>query len=152
MKNRATVICSRADAILLVTRGNGRWSLPGGTVKRGESAHEAALRELAEETGLLFPRVEFLFVFGGFQKRHYVFHCALPFAAVPRASREIAGCAWHRATQPLPHDASVPTREIVRLFAARIQANGGIDAGAKAAADADPSRAVSGAGAPASLD
>lgn len=120
MKTRATVICSRADSILLVTRGNGRWALPGGTVKRHETAYDGALRELAEETGMLAPALEFLFVFSGFQKMHYVFQWPICRAAVPRVSREIVDYAWHRATEPLPLEASVSTREIVRLFATRV--------------------------------
>ncbi len=43
-------------AVLLVRRGKppamGSWSLPGGAQELGETAEEAARRELAEETGL----------------------------------------------------------------------------------------------------
>jgi 8-oxo-dGTP diphosphatase len=49
------VICFRGEDVLLVKRGRppleGRWSIPGGRIEWGERAADAALRELAEETG-----------------------------------------------------------------------------------------------------
>lgn len=46
----------RGDQVLLVRRGKppriGSWSLPGGAQHLGETAEEAARRELHEETGL----------------------------------------------------------------------------------------------------
>ncbi|WP_272922176.1 NUDIX hydrolase, partial [Streptomyces sp. SID5614] len=45
--------------VLLIERGwpphEGAWALPGGHVDRGETALEAAVRELAEETGVRVP-------------------------------------------------------------------------------------------------
>jgi 8-oxo-dGTP diphosphatase len=51
-----SVAVFRQDEVLLVERGkapyDGLWSLPGGAVQWGETALEAARRELKEETGL----------------------------------------------------------------------------------------------------
>jgi 8-oxo-dGTP diphosphatase len=50
------VVRDDAGRLLLVQRGRepgrGRWSLPGGRVEPGETAAEAAVREVREETGL----------------------------------------------------------------------------------------------------
>lgn len=50
------VILVKDRQILLVRRGHepnkGMWSIPGGLIKLGETAEEAAVREVKEETGL----------------------------------------------------------------------------------------------------
>ena len=55
------------DAALLLTRRAetlrshaGQWALPGGRIDAGESAEQAALRELAEEVGLVLPPQDIL--------------------------------------------------------------------------------------------
>ena len=52
----ASIAVFKGDTVLLVQRGRapfrGLWSLPGGSIEPGESASEAALRELKEETGI----------------------------------------------------------------------------------------------------
>ncbi|MEA1941298.1 MAG: NUDIX domain-containing protein [Pseudomonadota bacterium] len=51
----AGIVVFRGEEVLLIKRGKppyeGEWSLPGGKIEYGETAAEAALRELAEETG-----------------------------------------------------------------------------------------------------
>ncbi len=53
----ASIVVFREDGVLLVQRGKrpyeGFWSLPGGEIQWGETAADAARRELQEETGLL---------------------------------------------------------------------------------------------------
>ena len=50
------IVVLRPGAVLLVRRGRapalGAWSLPGGAQELGETAEQAARRELLEETGL----------------------------------------------------------------------------------------------------
>ncbi len=54
--------------VLLIERAQepfkGRWALPGGFVRLNETLDEAALRELAEETGLTNVFLEQLYTFG----------------------------------------------------------------------------------------
>ncbi|HWW25919.1 MAG TPA: NUDIX hydrolase [Caulobacter sp.] len=78
------VVCLRGDQVLLIKRGTpprlGQWSLPGGRLERGETTVVAALRELAEETGVqaqllgLIDVVDGLFISPatGQTTRHYV--------------------------------------------------------------------------------
>ncbi|WP_311948311.1 NUDIX hydrolase [Halomonas piscis] len=46
----------KGESVLLVKRSKppdaGRWGFPGGKIEPGETVHEAAVRELCEETGL----------------------------------------------------------------------------------------------------
>ncbi len=46
------VIVRRSRVLLVRTRDEGRWQLPGGAMKRSEKPWEAARREVEEETGL----------------------------------------------------------------------------------------------------
>ena len=49
----ATIFDASGERLLLTRRAdNGRWCLPGGHMEPGESAAEACVREVREETGL----------------------------------------------------------------------------------------------------
>ena len=53
----AIAVLEHAGKFLLVRRANppdpGRWGFPGGKIEWGETAAQAAVRELAEETGIV---------------------------------------------------------------------------------------------------
>ncbi len=116
MKDRATVLCVRDNRILLVARERSRWSLPGGRIGRGEAPHEAARRELEEETTLVVTDLMYLFQFNGFGTKHQVFFADTEEHAVALPSNEIAKCRWFAPVKIATLSASVPTRGIVALF------------------------------------
>jgi 8-oxo-dGTP diphosphatase len=46
------VVRDSVGRLLIVRRSDGRWWIPGGRVEEGETFAEAAIREVAEETGV----------------------------------------------------------------------------------------------------
>jgi 8-oxo-dGTP diphosphatase len=116
LKKRATVICRRGKRILLVTRSESKWALPGGMLKRGEHLTDAALRELKEETRLSGKSAKYLFDVRGKQKHHHVFSCEIPTRAKARPSNEISKCRWVHVDDIPRLLTSAPTHDIVKLM------------------------------------
>jgi 8-oxo-dGTP diphosphatase len=96
------VVCLKGDEVLLIRRGTapmlGGWSLPGGRLEWGETLAGAALRELAEETGVEAELMGLVDVVDGrFGERHYVLidYAARWLAGEPRAGDDAAEAAFH---------------------------------------------------------
>lgn len=112
--------------MLLIRRGKpprrGEWSLPGGRIEPGERAVDAALRELAEETGVqariagLIDVVDGLFPEAGM---HYVL---IDYAAIWQGGEPVAGddateALFMPLDQALAAVAWDETRRIIRAAA-----------------------------------
>ncbi|GBD48382.1 NUDIX domain-containing protein [Methylopila sp. Yamaguchi] len=102
--------------VLLVRHGYAPgWHLPGGAVDPGESAHEAAIRELVEETGVVagddvvLHGLHFNPGFGGRDHVATFVTRAVRIGPEPPPNREIAERRWCRVDD-LPEDVTPATR------------------------------------------
>jgi ADP-ribose pyrophosphatase YjhB (NUDIX family) len=60
----AVVVFDQHDRFLMV-QSDGKWKLPGGYIELGESAEEAGIREISEETGINIGTLQLIGVFSG---------------------------------------------------------------------------------------
>ncbi len=76
----------RDGAVLLQRRGDdGGWGFPGGGVELGETAHDAAVRETREETGVPIAITGLIGVYTGYEHRYPNGHITQPIAVAFRA-------------------------------------------------------------------
>ncbi|EJN31975.1 ADP-ribose pyrophosphatase [Pseudomonas sp. GM78] len=120
MKVRATVICEHDRHILLVRKPKSRWMLPGGKVERGETAQDAALRELQEETGLGADDMLYLMELETGSTRHHVYEASLPDPDQARPQNEIFDCLWYPLDAVCNLNPSDATLRILRAFQRRL--------------------------------
>jgi 8-oxo-dGTP diphosphatase len=124
------VVCLRGDQVLMIQRGRaplkGHWSLPGGKIEWGERAADAALRELAEETGVqaellgLIDVVDGLFLGDG-ESSHYVLvdYAARWIGGEPAAGDDAAQALFVPVDALAPLDLWPETMRIIREAHAR---------------------------------
>ena len=103
------VIAFKGDSVLLVRRGKppnvGSWTLPGGAQEVGETAEEAARRELLEETGVTVGALHFAAHVDNIRRdaegRVQFHYTILDFAArwesgEPTAATDVSEAVWVR--------------------------------------------------------
>ncbi|MFJ4444665.1 NUDIX hydrolase [Pseudomonas sp. NPDC089422] len=94
LKARATIICLKGGKILLVRKRSGKWNFPGGAIEAGETAIEAAARELREETSIAGHSLLSLCTVRVGNTVHHVFTTQLHDDVKPVACNEITACKW----------------------------------------------------------
>lgn len=105
--------CADDDGIqvlLIALKGGRRWQLPKGHVEVGETAAEAAVREVREETGVtgaprgLLPRIDYWFVEEGKRVHKTVDFFLLDYVAGSSADydpKEVSTARWFPAPEAL---------------------------------------------------
>lgn len=120
----AGVVCLRGEEVLLIRRGTaprlGQWSIPGGRIEWGEGAAAAALRELAEETGVEADLLGLIDVVDGLypaEGKHYVLvdYAARWRAGEPRPGDDAAEARFFGRDEALDLVEWDETRRIIAL-------------------------------------
>ena len=128
------MVCLRGKEVLLIRRGKpprqGEWSLPGGRIEWGETAAAAALRELAEETGVTAELLGLLDVVDGLfpgpageLDRHYVLvdFAARWISGEPAAGDDATEARFWPADEAIARVSWSETRRIITLARERFE-------------------------------
>jgi deoxyribose-phosphate aldolase len=122
-----------AALFLLIKDRFGRWTFPKGHIDPGETAEQAARREVAEETGLVTVRshgkirtIQYWFHWRGDRvlKRvaYYLFEASRPQEICLQTAEGISDHMWARGEEALPHmgykNNLPPLEDAIRMVAA----------------------------------
>ena len=116
IKLRATIIYRKDGEVLFVRKRKAKWNLPGGRVERDETPLEAAMREMAEETGLAFDELRDLTMFREDKVIHYLFEAGKA-DDKPRPRNEIEACRWIKARDVAKRRVRRPIKTLLKRCA-----------------------------------
>ncbi|AXB42253.1 NUDIX hydrolase [Amycolatopsis albispora] len=114
------VVAFRGRVLMMLNAFRRHWELPGGMLEAGEGPEAAALRELAEETGILATTAEFAvvaeFALVAPVRREYaaVYRLALEAPPRPVVSDEALAFRWWDPATPVPPEMSPLDAAIAR--------------------------------------
>ncbi len=100
---RTRILIASGSKILVVKPwlGNGKWSLPGGGMKRTEQAFESLSREVEEETGIKIKKQECkvvsknIYKQSGLSFKYYLFACnQKELKTIKRRKIELTDAQW----------------------------------------------------------
>ncbi len=115
----------RRDIILLTKRSvspfQGHWCLPGGHIDDYETAEEAVVREVQEETGLLFTSPVFLNYFNELFPEYHFHAVALAFygkgiGSIELMPDEVEEIGWFSLSEALTLPLAFNHLEIIRTY------------------------------------
>ncbi len=131
-KVAVAALLTKGERVLLVRRAVmpriGLWALPAGYMDQDELPEEAALREIAEETGLV-ARLNGLHVvvpLGGWQERRGILlvYRAEPLGGQVAAADDVSEVRWYTAADvPWEELAFTSTHDILREWAQTLSVN-----------------------------
>ena len=100
-RTRILIACGSKVLVVKPWLGNGRWSLPGGGIKRHEKAFQSLVREIHEETGLIINKKDCKVVSknkynqDGLSFMYYLFACnQKELKDIERKKLELADAKW----------------------------------------------------------
>jgi mutator protein MutT len=121
------------DRLLMILKkrgqGAGKWNLPGGKIAEGETAEQAAAREVREETGLQVAdlqecgNLEFLFPAGGSWSNSCTVFRTSVFSGILTPENDECSAHWV-SLKEIPYDRMWPND---RLWVPSVLAGGRVD-------------------------